>query len=123
MKNFQIGKEIVAILSGNDAVKWYVDDKIFPLVATNTQFPFIVYRRSYYTPTNNKDYEGEKVGIEILICSTKYDESVNIANAVADALQHNSTDIIEDIVVTNIQELYQEDTFTQTINVEVTLTD
>ena len=124
MKNFKVGKELITILSGSSAVTDAVGNKIFPLVAVpNTTFPFIVYRRSYYTPANNKDYEGEKVGVELVVCSPKYDESVNIADKVATALNHAMTAMVEDIKITNISENFIDDTFTQQINIEVSLRD
>lgn len=124
MKNFKVGKELITILSGSSAVTDAVGNKIFPLVAVpNTTFPFIVYRRSYYTPANNKDYEGEKVGVELVVCSPKYDESVNIADKVATALNHAMTAMVEDIKITNISENFIDDTFTQQINIEVSLKD
>lgn len=124
MKNFKVGKELITILSGSSAVTEAVGNKIFPLVAVpNTTFPFIVYRRSYYTPANNKDYEGEKVGVELVVCSPKYDESVNIADNVATALNHAMTAMVEDIKITNISENFIDDTFTQQINIEVSLRD
>lgn len=124
MKNFKVGKELITILSGSSAVTDAVGNKIFPLVAVpNTTFPFIVYRRSYYTPANNKDYEGEKVGVELVVCSPKYDESVNVADKVATALNHAMTAMVEDIKITNISENFIDDTFTQQINIEVSLKD
>lgn len=120
MKNFTIGSEIVTLLNTNGAVHTAVRDKIFPLVASaSTTFPFIVYRRSYYKPASNKDYENEKVGIEIIVASNKYSDSVTIANSVADALNHQSTAVIEDINVTNTNEDYLEDTYIQRLFLEV----
>lgn len=122
MKNFKVGREIVTILSGASDVVEALGNKIFPLVAVpNTTFPFMVYRRSYYTPANNKDYEGEKVGVEVIICATKYEDGVDIAEKVATALNHARTTMIDDVNITNIKEDYVEDTFTQQINLEVTL--
>lgn len=122
MKNFKVGKELVNILQGSSAVVDALGNKIFPLIAVpNTTFPFMVYRRSYYTPENNKDYEGEKVGVEIVICSTRYEEGVDIANKVATALNHARTNMIDEISITNISENYIEDTFTQQVNIEITL--
>jgi len=122
MKNFKVGKELVNILSGSSAVTQALGNKIFPLVAVpNTTFPFMVYRRSYYTPENNKDYEGEKVGVEMVICATRYEDGVDIADKVATAVNHARTNMIDDINITNISENYVEDTFTQTVNIEITL--
>ena len=122
MKNFKVGKELVNILSGSSAVTQALGNKIFPLVAVpNTTFPFLVYRRSYYTPENNKDYEGEKVGVEMVICATRYEDGVDIADKVATAVNHARTNMIDDINITNISENYVEDTFTQQVNIEITL--
>ena len=122
MKNFKVGKELVNILSGSSAVKTALGNKIFPLIAVpNTTFPFMVYRRSYYTPENNKDYEGEKVGVEMVICATRYEDGVDIADKVATAVNHARTNMIDDIEITNISENYVEDTFTQQVNIEITL--
>lgn len=122
MKNFKIGKEIVELLKTDEGVTTYVGNKIFPLIANaTTTFPFIVYRRNYYTPDSNKDWENEKCGIEIVVASTKYEESVNIADAVSEALNHKTTEDIEDINITNTNEDFYEDTYVQRINIEVTI--
>lgn len=122
MKSFKIGSEIVELLSNDGVVTSLVHNKIFPLIANaNTKFPFIVYRRSYYTPASNKDYENEKCGIELVIASPKYEESVNIADACANALNHKETALVEDINVTNTSEDFMEDTFIQRIVLEVTI--
>lgn len=122
MKNFKVGKELVNILQGSSAVTDALGNKIFPLVAvSNTTFPFMVYKRSYYTPENNKDYEGEKVGVEMIICATRYEDGVDIADKVATAVHHARTDLIDDVNITNIKEDYIEDTYTQQINIEITL--
>ena len=86
MKNFKIGSEIRDILSA--ALGEDVKAKIFPLVApANTTFPFLVYRRSGYSPNSDKDLQGEIVFIELAVITTEYAESVEIANKVADILQ------------------------------------
>ena len=122
MKNFKVGKEIVELLKSGNSVTDYVGNKIFPLIAnaTNT-FPFIVYRRNYYTPESDKDWENEKCGIEIVVASSKYEESVNIADAVSEALNHKTTEDIEDIRITNTNEDFYEDTYVQRINIEITI--
>ena len=122
MKNFKIGKDIVSLLNANTAVTSALGNKIFPLVATaKTTFPFLVYRRSYYTPENDKDWENEKVGIEFVVASTEYEEGVKIADAVADALLHQQTTNIDDSAVIGISEDFMDDTFVQRITIEATL--
>ena len=122
MKNFKVGKEIVELLKSGNSVTDYVGNKIFPLIANaTTTFPFIVYRRNYYTPESDKDWENEKCGIEIVVASSKYEESVNIADAVSEALNHKTTEDIEDIRITNTNEDFYEDTYVQRINIEITI--
>ena len=120
MKNFKIGKELKTILTTNRDVTDYVDNKVFPLVANaGTTFPFIVYRRSGYRPNDNKDLWDEIVSVELAILSDKYEESVNVANVVADVLEDAETELVEQIKITNIFEDYQEDTFIQKINIDI----
>lgn len=117
MKNFKIGKELKTILNNVNSA---VDNKVFPLVANaGTTFPFIVYRRSNYRPNDNKDNLDEIVGVELAILSDKYEESVNVANDVADTLENAHTELVEQIKITNIFEDYQEDTFIQKINIDI----
>ena len=122
MKNFEVGKDIKTLLSLSPEVSSALGNKIFPLMAAaKTTFPFLVYRRSYYNPMSNKDYEGERVGIEIVIASTQYEEGVKIADAVADALLHKQTQTIDDIEAINMSEDFVEDTYLQRITMEITL--
>lgn len=122
MKNFEVGKDIKTLLSLSPEVSSALGNKIFPLIAAaKTTFPFLVYRRSYYNPMTNKDYEGERVGIEIVIASTQYEEGVKIADAVADALLHKQTQNIDDIEAVTMSEDFVEDTYLQRITMEITL--
>lgn len=121
MKNFEIGKEINRLLKEGNVQG--VSAKIFPLVAyPNTTFPFLVYRRIGYTPRSNKDYVGETVMIEMNIATETYNEGVEIANSVCDILIGSRTDIIEDIRLVNVSEMYLQDTFIQNIQLQVELT-
>ena len=118
MKNFAIGKELNRILTEANVAG--ITNKIFPLIANaNTTFPFLVYRRNYYRPASNKDFEDEIVGVEMVIAATKYEESVDIADAVASALLHKETDIIDDIQINNMYEDFIDDTFLQHINIDI----
>lgn len=120
MKNFEIGKEINRMLKEGNVLK--VSSKIFPLVANpNTTFPFLVYRRIGYQPRNNKDYIGEMVTMEINIATETYNEGVLIANNVADILQGKETEIIQDIQLVNISEIYLQDTYIQNIQFQIEL--
>ena len=118
MKNFTIGKEFNRILM--EANIQGLSNKIFPLIANvNTTFPFLVYKRNYYTPVKNKDFEDEVVGVEIVIAATKYEESVVIADCVVSALEHKQTEVIDDIQITNMYEDFIDDTFLQHLNIDI----
>jgi hypothetical protein len=120
MKNFEIGKEINRLLKEGNVLA--VSNKIFPLIANaNTTFPFLVYRRIGYQPRNNKDYVGEIITLEMNIASETYQEGVDIANNVADILQGKETEIIQDIQLTNVSEIYLQDTFLQNLQLQIEL--
>lgn len=122
MKNFKVGKDIKQLLVDDSEVQRMLEGKIFPIVATEgTNFPFLVYRRAAYRPMSNKDYSDEVVSMEIVILSSKYDESVEIANAVADALDRKETEIISDIQLTNISEDFSGDTYLQKLYFDIAI--
>ena len=122
MKNFKIGSEIRNVILSSTAVKNAVDTKVFPLIANaGTTFPFIVYRRSSYSPQSDKDALTESVYMEIAIICNNYEQSVSIANDVADVLLAYKSDNIEEIKVTNISEEFISDSFVQKVNLQIDL--
>lgn len=122
MKNFKIGSEIRNVILSSAAVKNAVDTKVFPLIANaGTTFPFIVYRRSSYSPLSNKDVLNESVYMEIAIICTNYEQSVSIANDVADVLLAYESDTIEEIKVSNISEEFISNSFVQKVNLQINL--
>ena len=122
MKNFKIGKEIKTILVSDTTVYSKLGNKIFPIVADlGTKFPFLVYRRTSFRPYNNKDYTDEAVYMDLLIVSQSYEQSVDIADVVADALDKKSTNTIDEINIVNIHEDYIDDSYTQVISIEILL--
>lgn len=122
MKNFKIGSEIRNVILSSTAVKNAVDTKVFPLIANaGTTFPFVVYRRSSYSPQSDKDVLSESVYMEIAIISTNYEQSVSIANDVADVLLAYESDTIEEIKVTNISEEFISNSFVQKVNLQIDL--
>lgn len=122
MKNFKIGSEIRNVILSSSAVKNAVDTKVFPLIANaGTTFPFIVYRRSSYSPQSDKDVLNETVYMEIAIICNNYEQSVSIANDVADALIQYESGTIEEIKVANISEEFISDSFVQKVNLQIDL--
>ena len=122
MKNFKIGSEIRNVILSSSTVKNAVDTKVFPLIANaGTTFPFIVYRRSSYSPQSDKDVLSESVYMEIAIICNNYEQSVSIANDVADVLLAYESDTIEEIKVTNISEEFISNSFVQKVNLQIDL--
>lgn len=122
MKNFKIGSEIRNVILSSTTVKNAVDTKVFPLIANaGTTFPFIVYRRSSYSPQSDKDTLTESVYMEIAIICNNYEQSVSIANDIADVLLAYKSDTIEEIKVTNISEEFISNSFVQKVNLQINL--
>lgn len=124
--SFNIGKVICNILLNDDKVTEKVDNKIYPLIADETTtFPFIIYQRSGFTPQNNKDHTDENVTVDIVVAAETYAESIEIAIKVREALEHKNgtfSDIeINDIVIDDATEDYEENTFLQHITITVYL--
>ena len=124
--SLQVGKAIYNILSNDAKVIDSVGHKIYPLIAdTGTTFPFIVYRRTSIEPSDSKDrfIYSEDTYVEVVIASDKYNESIEIADLVKDALQGKKGNYscinIYDIRMTNADEDYIEDTFIQNLTFNI----
>lgn len=120
MKNFKIGKDIKTLLMADTEVTNAIGEKLFPLVANaGTSFPFVVYRRNGYKPYSNKDYSDEIVYMELAVLSDKYSESVDVADKVANALEHKETINIDDIIIDNSTEEFDNDIYIQKITIQI----
>lgn len=85
-----IGKAISATLDSSQELKELVGSKIFPIIADNdTSFPFVVYKRTSLNSINlTKDgCTEDSVSYEFTIVSTKYNESVDIANEIRKVME------------------------------------
>lgn len=121
MKLVKIGKTLRSLLLSNDTVAEYLTGKIFPLVAVEgTTFPFLVYRRSGYAPVSNKDLEDEIVTVEIAILSDKYENSVDVADAVLTGL-HGSNEEIERVKIIGTSEEFSDDIYIQKLIIDIYL--
>lgn len=124
--SLQIGKVIYDILSTDTAITSKVGSRIFPLIAENgTMFPFIVYKRNSIEPSTSKDrfIYSESIIIEIAIAATKYNESIEIAEAVRETLEGKKgrykNIVISKIEMVDANEDFIEDTFIQTITFKI----
>lgn len=100
----------------------------YPIIAEQgANFPFAVYRRSGFQSRNTKEiysYE-EAVAIEVVIATTTYAQSIELAQQVKDVLEHNRGTYenleITDITMTDASEDYINDAYVQTMSFVITL--
>lgn len=118
----QTGKAINALLSANEEVKRMVGDRIYPLVSkVDCEFPFIVYQRMSVVPSYTKDgLIAEEQNYNITVLADTYAESVELADAVRDALElERGTFVgqrIRNIKLTSVNESWASDTYVQELN-------
>lgn len=124
MKSLLIGKSVKHILQEDQELRGLIGDKVFPLVADKgCTFPFIVYRRENLQPSTNKDaliYD-TIVKLSIMIATDNYTSGLNIASKVADILGNTTGRTVLDltigeIVLTDTEETYQDETYLQVLN-------
>lgn len=109
-------------MEDDETVNQYLSNKIFPIVANNgTDLPFLIYRRYSYTPQSDKDYTNERAEIEVRIVANKYEDSVNIADAVGDALNNYKDNEVEQIRLITSDEDFLDEAFVQTLNFQIEL--
>ena len=122
MELVKIGKYFKDLILSNEAVSEDLDDKIFPLVAVEgTTFPFLVYRRSGYRPSSNKDLEDEIVNLEVSILSDSYEEGITVTDNVLDALIGQSSQHIDRVRILGTNEDFLQDTYIQRLQLEIYL--
>lgn len=87
-----ISRHIYSALSRSADVNKAVGKKIFPIATKNeVEFPFIVYERDLVTPRYDK--AGASVtesSVNVYIISESYTESIDIAEAVIEALERKT---------------------------------
>lgn len=121
-----VGKAVYYLLSHCDELVQYVKDKIYPLIADEgTTYPFIIYRRNSIEPESNKDYTNESDNIEIYVVTDTYEESVEVAQLVRQALEHKKGSFsnieIEDITLRDASEDFIDNAFIQILNFNIEL--
>lgn len=122
----QIGKAVYQILSNDAKVKEMVGNKIYPLIANQgTTYPFIIYKRTGIEPVTSKDRFicSEVTSVDVIIASDRYDESIEVAELVKDALSGKSGIYsgikVIDINMISADEDYIEDTFIQNLTFNI----
>ena len=128
MDNVKVGCVICDILGNNADVSSIVGNKVYPLVANqDTEYPFVVYRRENVIPTDTKDryvFSFES-NIEILAVSEDYDESLELADKISNALNGKEGIIagfdVKEIKYLGDDEDYIEGAFVQRITFKITI--
>ncbi len=115
MNGLEIGKAIYKVLEGTT--------EVYPLVADKeTNYPFIVYRRSGLTHANTKDrfnYQ-ELATVEVAVAGSTYQQALQIAKQVLGRMEHTrglyEGFSISEIKLVNAEEDYIEDAFIQNLH-------
>lgn len=122
----QIGKAVYQLLSSDTEVTEKVENRIYPLIADQgTIYPFIIYKRTGIEPITSKDRFicSEVTSVDVIIASDRYDESIEVAELVKDALIGKngiySGIKITDIDMISADEDYIEDTFIQNLTFNI----
>lgn len=106
------GKYLRRFLTENVELSALIDTKkIFPLLANpDTTFPFIVYSRINLIPIYTKDLLSDnQVSFAIIVVSDKYNESLEIANAVRHSLEgYRFRDEYINIYPIKLESIYEE---------------
>lgn len=122
----QIGKAVYQLLSSDTGVTERVENRIYPLIADQgTIYPFIIYKRTGIEPMTSKDRFicSEITTVDVVVASDRYDESIEVAELVKDALIGKngiySGIKVVDIDMISADEDYIEDTFIQNLTFNI----
>ena len=123
MNSLKVGKEIYSILSKNKSLTDIVGNKIYPIIVEkDTNYPFIVYKRSNVIPDYTKDYHFKDFVIVDIICvSNHYVESVEIATLVRESLEDKKYGDIVSIKLEGADEDFIDDAYIQTLTFNLTI--
>lgn len=96
--------------------------KVFPVVSeANTEYPFIVYRRTSFNKQFIKFGQGsEDINIEILVISDEYKESVELAQKVRNTLDNVETEGFEINMIDAHEQYGEGDAYIQTLIFKLT---
>ena len=123
MQSLKVGKEIYSHLKENKSLTDIVGNKIYPIIVEkDTNYPFIVYKRSNVIPDYTKDYHFKDYVIVDIICvSNHYVESVEIASLVRESLQDKRIGDINSIRLESADEDFIDDAYIQTLSFNLTI--
>ena len=123
MQSLKVGKEIYSHLKENKSLTDIVGNKIYPIIVEkDTNYPFIVYKRSNVIPDYTKDYHfKDDVIVDIICVSNHYVESVEIATLVRESLEDKRIGDINSIKLESADEDFIDDAYIQTLTFNLTI--
>lgn len=123
MQSLKVGKEIYSHLKENKSLTDIVGNKIYPIIVEkDTNYPFIVYKRSNVIPDYTKDYHfKDDVIVDIICVSNHYVESVEIATLVRESLEDKKYGDIVSIRLESADEDFVDDAYIQTLTFNLTI--
>lgn len=123
MQSLKVGKEIYSHLKENKSLTDIVGNKIYPIIVEkDTNYPFIVYKRSNVIPDYTKDYHfKDDVIVDIICVSNHYVESVEIASLVRESLEDKRIGDINSIRLESADEDFIDDAYIQTLSFNLTI--
>ena len=123
MNSLKVGKEIYSHLKENKSLTDIVGNKIYPIIVEkDTNYPFIVYKRSNVIPDYTKDYHfKDDVIVDIICVSNHYVESVEIASLVRESLEDKRIGDINSIRLESADEDFIDDAYIQTLTFNLTI--
>jgi len=114
------GKTIFTILSTNAAIITLVGTKIFPLVVPeDTLLPCIVYERSFDNQYTKDGLASSDSTINITVISENYKKSIDISEAVFNALNMYRGSGVRSLTLVSGAEVYAEGAFLQNLTFAV----
>ena len=124
--SIKVGVAINKLLLKREQLKELVGDKIYPISSTHSvKAPFVVYRRSGFTPLRTKDrwsVENE-IDLDVVVVSDGYDEGLSIAEQVIQALDNKKYNgdecTIESLQLVQAQEDFIEDVYLQVLSFKI----
>ncbi len=109
MSHLRASTAVYSILSQYKDLTDLVGNRLFPIIADEgTDFPFVVYRRLGLSETPkyfNKDLAstGGEAVVELMVVSNDYDESIEVAEQVVNALQGKRGKLKDGTVISQIK--------------------
>ena len=114
-----MSKIIGNVLENNTEVRSRVT-KIFPIMSNKAILPYVYYRRVGFSQIPQKVGRGaDTVVIQVACCTADYESSVELAEAVRNALDYQQAEldgqVMRSCVLTDCDETWSDDAFVQNL--------